>query len=214
MDVGRIRRSRAAEWSLALGLALTLSGSSGCCVINRLANVLSHAHENRSTCQFPAPIVAVAAPQGYLDQGPTVSGEIIAGPPGKTALDVVVDLQNEVVSLTTQRDKLQSQLQQAEEIIRQQEEGLGAATQELQQSASDLSSMRQRLTVWQDELAEISQHYLEAQTQQDEVVAQMEQRLRGILAECEASRKTLNVSQPAAPSSAPEPAATDPIPSP
>jgi ABC-type transporter Mla subunit MlaD len=151
----------------------------------------------------------VAPVQGYLDQGPTVSGEIVAGEPGKSALDVVVELQDEVLALKEEQHRLRSQLDAARATIRQQEQTLEEATQELQQSAHDLSQMRNRLGDWQQQLAEISTHYLDAQTQQDSVVAELERRLRQILADCEADSRTRSVmqlapDQPTAPPASPE----------
>lgn len=219
MGTRAIQRSPAARtgWGLCLCLGLALSGSSGCCTVNRLADVLSHAHENRCTCQCPAPVVPgplVAPPQGYLDQGPTLSGAVIAGPPGKSAVDVVVELQHEITSLTTEKEQLRGQLQQAEETIRIQEQALEAATQELQASTADLSSMQQRLTAWQSQLAEISTQYLDVQTDQDTAVVEMEQRLRKILKDCEADARTLHVDQATPAGPGPDVPPTEVIPSP
>jgi hypothetical protein len=157
---------------LLLLLVLGSSGS-GCTLIDRTANTLNHLHDNRCsdlTGSCGAPVVTLNPPQGYLTEGATFAGAEITGPPGKTAVDRVIELAQEVEQLRRDNEALRERLELAQTTIDQQATTIDAASKELQLAMNDYALMRDGLAQWQIELRSFEDRYRENQDEQGRFV--------------------------------------------
>lgn len=171
-------------------LAVTLSG---CCGLEFMANSTSHWGENRCSCEpadtctpgCPAPCVTLESPEGYLNQGATFSGEKITGPPGKTALQRMTELNDELEELRASNQQLHDQLERANQTIEEQVRAVDSAEKELQRAMTDYSEMRDRLERWYADLDAIDQTYRTSAMQQNRLLDRFEQELEAIIVSCD-----------------------------
>lgn len=142
---------------------------------------------NSCTCgnaNCEATCVSLERPEGYLSDGPTTGGQVIIGPPGKHAIDRMLELQQEVECLRAENESLVDQLALASSTIEKQQEAINSASAELKAALDDFSIMRLKLTKWYADLHQLDSQYRKGQVEQDRMWESLEQELQSLLNEC------------------------------
>ncbi len=169
--------------------------SSGCALFQCAVDSLNRWQANRCNCKpnecicgnnnCHVPCVTLAKPKGYLEKGPVFSGEEIVGSPAKTAIDRMLELQDEVARLNEANAVLERQLEQASATIDRQSEEINVANTELEKALTDFQKVRVELAKWYADLDELGSQVREREQVRSERLRRFEKELQDILSECE-----------------------------
>lgn len=178
-------RYRAEAW---LALVVCLLVGPGCSLTETIVQRASHWHENRADDLLcPSPPVTLQPPQGYLVQGATFAGADITGPPGKSAIDAVLELKDELQRAKDEQEELRQQLQLAQATIEQQGVAIDTASKELQHAMDDYARMRDTLSQWYADLRDLDRDYHHNQDAQDESLEDLEHEIKAMIDQCESA---------------------------
>ena len=161
----------------------------GCCQLETVATSFSHWGETRANCDTPAgctpgcpqPCVTLQPPEGYLADGATFVGDRITGPPSKTSVDRMVELDTELGRRREENIVLEQKLELAQQTIQEQGRAIDSAGKELQLALKDYGEVRGKLEKWNADLDTVNEEVRKTFHQQQQLLNQFEDEVEDLL---------------------------------